>query len=128
MKHSQKTTTPSSWYFEKLLLEFLLDRKPPPLKVHLEYSILITNILAHLEHVRKNFSRSRVFCGYPSSVSIKPLLVAMHQNGELAKIFEEKKVLVPAEGEAYKQDENTIAMYNIVLKSQHSTGYSMLCY
>jgi len=29
-------------------------------------------------------------------------LVAMHQNGELAKIFKEKKVLVPSEGEAYK--------------------------
>lgn len=30
------------------------------------------------------------------------ILVAMHQNGELAKMFEEKKVLVPAEGEAAK--------------------------
>jgi len=30
------------------------------------------------------------------------ILVAMHQNGELAKMFEEKKVLVPAEGEAQK--------------------------
>jgi monothiol glutaredoxin len=29
-------------------------------------------------------------------------LVAMHQNGELAKMLEEKKVLVPAEGEASK--------------------------
>lgn len=28
------------------------------------------------------------------------ILVAMHQNGELAKLLEEKKVLVPAEGEA----------------------------
>lgn len=28
------------------------------------------------------------------------ILVAMHQNGELAKMLEEKKVLVPAEGEA----------------------------
>lgn len=30
------------------------------------------------------------------------ILVAMHQNGELAKMLEEKKVLVPAEGEAPK--------------------------
>jgi monothiol glutaredoxin len=29
-------------------------------------------------------------------------LVAMHQNGELAKMFEEKKVLVLTEGEASK--------------------------
>jgi len=28
------------------------------------------------------------------------ILVAMHQNGELAKMFEDKKVLVPADGEA----------------------------
>jgi monothiol glutaredoxin len=28
------------------------------------------------------------------------ILVSMHQNGELAKLLEEKKVLVPAEGEA----------------------------
>jgi monothiol glutaredoxin len=27
------------------------------------------------------------------------ILVAMHQNGELAKLLDEKKVLVPAEGE-----------------------------
>jgi hypothetical protein len=26
----------------------------------------------------------------------------MHQNGDLAKMFEEKKVLVPAEGEVQK--------------------------
>ncbi|PMD56967.1 glutaredoxin [Hyaloscypha bicolor E] len=30
------------------------------------------------------------------------ILVAMHQNGELAKMFEEKKVLILAEGEASK--------------------------
>ncbi|KUJ15664.1 glutaredoxin [Mollisia scopiformis] len=30
------------------------------------------------------------------------IIVAMHQNGELAKLLEEKKVLVPAEGEAPK--------------------------
>merc|ERR1712000_320298 len=30
------------------------------------------------------------------------ILVAMHQNGELAKLLEEKKVLVPAEGEPSK--------------------------
>ncbi|KAN0108360.1 glutaredoxin family protein [Hyaloscypha variabilis] len=30
------------------------------------------------------------------------ILVAMHQNGELAKMFEEKKVLVPADGEGSK--------------------------
>jgi monothiol glutaredoxin len=30
------------------------------------------------------------------------ILVAMHQNGELAKMLEEKKVLVPAEGESSK--------------------------
>jgi len=30
------------------------------------------------------------------------ILVAMHQNGELAKMLEEKKVLVPAEGEPPK--------------------------
>jgi monothiol glutaredoxin len=29
-------------------------------------------------------------------------LVAMHQNGELAKMLEEKKVLVPVEAEASK--------------------------
>jgi monothiol glutaredoxin len=29
-------------------------------------------------------------------------VVDMHQNGELAKILEEKKVLVPAEGEPTK--------------------------
>jgi hypothetical protein len=31
------------------------------------------------------------------------IIVAMHQNGELAKMLEEKKVLVPAEGEAPKE-------------------------
>lgn len=30
------------------------------------------------------------------------ILVAMHQSGELAKMLEEKKVLVPAEGEDSK--------------------------
>ena len=30
------------------------------------------------------------------------ILVDMHQNGELAKILEEKKVLVPVEGETTK--------------------------
>ncbi|KAI9738465.1 MAG: monothiol glutaredoxin grx5 [Claussenomyces sp. TS43310] len=30
------------------------------------------------------------------------ILVAMHQNGELAKVLEEKKVLAPAEGEESK--------------------------
>jgi monothiol glutaredoxin len=30
------------------------------------------------------------------------ILVAMHQSGDLAKMFEEKKVLVPAEGEVQK--------------------------
>ena len=30
------------------------------------------------------------------------IMVAMHQNGELAKMLEEKKVLVPAEGESSK--------------------------
>lgn len=28
------------------------------------------------------------------------IIVAMHQNGELAKLLEDKKVLVPADGEA----------------------------
>ncbi len=32
------------------------------------------------------------------------ILVAMHQNGELAKMLEEKKVLVPADGETPKSD------------------------
>ncbi len=32
------------------------------------------------------------------------ILVAMHQNGELAKMLEEKKVLVPAEGETPKYE------------------------
>ena len=31
------------------------------------------------------------------------ILVAMHQNGELAKMLEEKKVLVPAEAESPKE-------------------------
>lgn len=30
------------------------------------------------------------------------IIVAMHHNGELSKLLEEKKVLVPAEGEAPK--------------------------
>ena len=30
------------------------------------------------------------------------IIVSMHQNGELAKMLEEKKVLVPAEGETTK--------------------------